>query len=375
MTPPVTDQSADVAMAEPPAEPPAEPATGQDDAADEADPTESRWESANKTVRDTGKWLIATILSFSAIVLASGGFIAKGEYGEAYFWPRALVMTAAALAVAIGVICLIRPVAQTLAVPEPTLLTLPSTLDKQIRAGPPEDFFPDDGTGATTMAHFRRRYVVWERRAREHRAAVTAKQLALDNAKTLTPPNPARVNELEEELAELLQRSESVESVWAVFRETRDDLLSRARYEYANLSFTSGSGSMVAGGVLLVVGAAIYLQAASFKATEEPEASPGPRLATLEQHDSRAGRQLWETVGLAACETAPGQVPVLLESGDGSADSLWQVRTLPKDDDCGITQFPVSNQVATVVVPEDKITIEYEKSTDTSEPTGTTEAD
>jgi hypothetical protein len=342
---------------------------------DEPPPASARWDAADKTVRETAKWIITTVTGFSGLVFASGGFLAKGDFSEQYFWQRACVMVASAGAAALGLAGLIGYIARTIAPDEPTLDKLPEVIVTDIELAP-SNYFPE---GIQTMTDFKRRYVVWFERAANLKIKAAETESALKAAMARTPKVAEEVARLELEHRALVAAHAKADISWASFREARDLILSRARYSNARRSFADAGWPLALCGMVLVVGAATYLVAASFKPTPPKDAPSAERpvLAQLTKGDSSASDKLWTAAGLDACETEPGVTPVLLESGDGTDESPWKLRTIAGvPEGCASVGFSVISAVATVVVPDAEVKITYEteeEEEDEEEDTGDSE--
>src|SRR6266508_1645036 len=132
----------------------AKPADDAAEAGSPASPPGARWVEADKNVRETGKWIVTTVTASSGVVFASGGFLAKGEFGESYFWQRAWVMVGGATVAVLGLALFISRVVKTLTPQEPTLTALPKEVADDIETVP-RDYFPE---GVSTVAEFRVQY-------------------------------------------------------------------------------------------------------------------------------------------------------------------------------------------------------------------------
>lgn len=349
-----------------PAPAPSDGAKEKDDAAADASPgrptrAAARWEAADKALRESAKWIITTATAFAAIVFASGGIIARGEFSEQYFWQRALVMVFAGAATAFGLAAMIGLIARSITPAEPSLDSLDAATLDQMKAHP-RSYFPGE---IADLEQFRKRYAFWQKQAIELRLAADEKAVALEAVKAEGTPAGSELDLLVKQLAGLVKAAGTAAANRDQYQDAADSILSQERYRTARSSFVNGGWPLVGAGVLFVVGATVYLIAASFSPTEPKSeaAASRPVLATLVAGPGSAGDALWDAANLDECETDDGEVPVLLESGDGSTAAPWTVKTLPDGEDCDEVRFNVIGEVGTVVVPEDEITIVYETTT------------
>ncbi|MGW7685327.1 hypothetical protein ACWGID_31595 [Kribbella sp. NPDC054772] len=320
-------------------------------------PGDTKWVTASAELRSTAKWLITALAAVAAVVFGAGPIITRPSldfHDDAFQLILAGLLGAAGL---IGIGLLVFSVSKVLLPVEMSLDDLPQTLIDRIEAHP-DSVLPAD---ASTLQQYRDQLAAFRRAEVElpdevdecERAAVAAQQTNDVVAYQAAVAGEQAYREAIEDNAANLVLYESI----------RTDLIDRGAYTKLSEVFSGQHIVLWVGAFLAGIGGLgfqLALTSAPAGGGSSDQASAAGQVAMLSGSGGRAAA-FWATYGLKACETAKGQVPVVISAGEGTAESPYVVRTVPGKS-CRALQFAANPEVFTVVVPTpDKVTITLEK--------------
>jgi hypothetical protein len=331
----------------------------------EADKAE-RWVVATKQVRTAAQWTIASLGAGAAIIFGSGPIVAGGEVQGTgtSLTIRVLVLLLFALVGAAGVIYLIVQTAEVLLPHTVALASLPPAFVELVKFTPHE-YLP---TSVKSLDEFKTHLRDRSRALKDNRSEIerlrrreTMNEDLLehgteqDKGKAKEALSSIRKELVAREVA-LKTQEENVE----IFVQKRNELLEQSAYQDTRSKFTDRKTSLALAAAAAVIGGVGYVVVWGV-ITAEP--TPSPVRIGLMAGIGDPGNALWENVGLENCAIRPGgPVPVIVESGTGTASDPFFVRTLGVPSGCAASSFPVLSAVATVTFPSTTdITIEYER--------------
>jgi hypothetical protein len=338
----------------------------------------SRWETGTKETRETAKWVVATAGAAGAVIFGAGPILARADLTGDHIPLRVFALLLSAAVGVTGLAYIIGQTARVLLPFEVTLAELPTSLLAKITASP-SAYLPSD---APDVLAFREGMSTWDLAARELRDQSAQRQDELKELLASSPPDVDSISRLrtETDLYETYARIAS-ENL-AIYKAARDDLLDQAAYTETRRLYAGNWWKLYAAGLAIVLGAVCYLLllgADPAKDDSDADSTPAPRVGQLVMSETAAAVELWEAADLNGCQSTATSgavfVDVVVESGHGSVNSPYAVRTLGPDTEhpqCRRVSFNVIDDVARVVVPDvdEKLEITYSQ----GEPTETTAA-
>jgi hypothetical protein len=318
-----------------------------------APPADSRWVTASAELRSTAKWVITALAAVATVVFGAGPIITRPSLD--FEDDRLQLVLAGLLGVAglIGIGMLVFGVSKVFLPVEMSLDDLPPELLAKIESHP-ETLLP---AGAPGLAQFR-------------------DQLAA--LRTAVVEIPEKVEELEARAGEAQRENDSAayrEAIaevdayraalddtmgnLATYESIRADLIDRGAFTRLSGVFSEQRGKLWTGALLAGIGG-LGFQLALTSTPAGTDSASGTSSARGIAVLSKAGdgaTQFWDTYGLKACETAAGQVPVLITGGAGTADSPYLVRTIPEkltpaSGDCPSIEFSAHPEVFAIALPK-----------------------
>jgi len=289
-----------VPASEGPTQPPALPETG--------------WTAAVARVRDTNAWIVKAFVALAGVLIGSGPLLVK--LGDLPSLPLVLLAAVMGLTALVGVGVVIH-YASTVMLPETTDLTdLVTATSGPLAAlrnhveSYPATYLGDARSVAALLADLDG----WER---------TSEQLS-ERAATGTSRSSTERAALERARAAARAQLDALRARFA-------DLLDQAVYAEVRATFERARRFMYAGALLTAVGTAVYLGALGVDlGNEDEKGTDSPTVATVGTFTWLSGAdEVRRTLGLS--DSTCTALPVSF-TGSGTAESPWQLTTLPVGD-------------------------------------------
>ena len=327
---------------------------------------ESTWVTASTELRSTAKWVITALAAVAAVVFGAGPIITKPSLDFEDDLGQLLIAGAFGVAGLIGIGILIFGITKVLLPVEMSLDDLPPELLAKIQ-DTPDSLLPG---GVPTLAAFRDRVAAMRTAVVEIPEKIEDQEFLAEEAQAAGDgaAYAAAQAAIKAYQAALVDNQASLTTYEAV----RSDLIDRGAYTQLSGVFSGQRKALWAGALLGGIGG-LGFQLALTSAPDgddsaSDEATSAGSIAMLSMIGDTAA-EFWGTVGLAACETSSGQVPVLVTGGEGTMEAPYSVQTIPDaigpDSPCPAVTFTANTEAFTVVVPEAKtFTLELEDDDD-----------
>lgn len=283
----------------------------------------TRWVGATKEARDAIKWLATAIGAAAAVAFGAGPVLASTTLDIAKWeWWRTALYIASAVVAAAGVAYIVWSLLRAL-VPQPvTLDNVTPTMKAELDASQAL-YYPGD---ITTFDEFVNRFSAYRDAAAGFRY----------DAALASGPERGELNKLAEQSIANLK----------TLREAENIILEKAGFEVTRGALLALKWPLLRGVCIAVLAVAIFQLVVSGP-TDSPGEDAGGKPALLVRSDNRASTNLWDRLGLSACEQDPGEVPVRVLGGSGTDAAPYSVQTQAAGT-CPVVAFTVTNDVALV---------------------------
>ncbi|TCC36332.1 hypothetical protein [Kribbella speibonae] len=306
---------------------------------------DTKWVSASAELRSTAKWVITALAAVATVVFGAGPVISRPNLDFHDDAVQLVISAALGVAGLVGIGMLIFGVSKVLLPVEMSLDDLPAELVAKINAAP--------ATVLPADAHDLREF-------RDQLASYRVASVEL----------PDKAEDADQQAAEAGRRSEKADAMraarayraayddavanLAVYESVRTDLLDRGAYTKLSQVFSSKQTSLIVGALLAGIGGLGFQLALTSAPDSDKSAAPAAavnQVAILTRSGDQA-KEVWASYRLEGCETSPGQVPVLVTGGAGTADSPYVVQTVPSKAGCPAISFTAYPEVFGLVVPK-----------------------
>jgi len=353
-----------------------------------------RWRSASAQVRTAAQWMMTTLGAVAGVVFGSGPISAGGKLAGPNLELRVAAIVAAAAVGAVAVAYLIFRISRVLLPHEVRLSELSDELKAKI-ANNHKGYLP---SAATTLDEFRVQLRDWRSAVRSNAAAIrrlesdlerleekileahtklggvdgrvdrlegsikaigdpearAIQQRRLDATETEKTAQVAKIDrmkrnrdELERNLAIRSIGHAGIEENVAVYEDARLELLAESGYAEVADVLDADRFQLATAVVLAAVAGVAYLMLWSHEPKKPTSQAQPLQLAVV--HRTLVGDATWAAAGLAECDPGgTGEVSVIVDSGNGTRESPYVVRTLGTPAACRVVSFTVPAELTLV---------------------------
>ncbi len=297
---------------------------------------ESTWVTASAELRTTARWLITALAAVAVVIFGAGPVIARPSLNFENDWLQLVIAGLIGSAGLIGIGMLIFGVSRVFLPVEMSLDDLPRELLRRIDSPLASSLLP---AGVVTLEAFRDRLAALRTSVVEIPDKIEEQEQRADQATKANDPQAYR--QATEAANAYRTALDDTRANAATYEAVRSDLIDRGAYTKLSRIFADQRTSLWTGALLAGVGGlGFQLALTSAAAGDGSSDTPPPiEIAVLSVASDRS-TEFWSTYGLQACETVPGQIPVLVTGGDGTAASPYNLETIPQGVGDGATKCP-----------------------------------